>query len=836
MLYTILALSTLVGSTPPDCEPDCILTATPAVGTITVDAVLDESAWLQASVATDFLQYSPEEGAPATQRSEVRILYGKNALFISAYLYDTAPNGIRRILGRRDEFNQADWFIASIDSYYDRKTAYNFAVSAAGVQADGVYSGFRMGGGGGGGGGFGFDTSWDAVWRSAVRQVEDGWIVEMRIPYAMLRFSHSREQKWGINFRRVIPRLSEIDDWVLIPRAERSSGTVAQYGTLEGIIDIAPQRNFQITPYTVSSLHSEEGDVAGTAARSTNWDIGGDVKVGLTTNLTLDATINPDFGQVEADPAELNLSAFETFFRERRPFFTEGVQIFQFEIDRGGSLLYTRRIGAKAPILGAAKLSGRTGRGTSIGFFGATTGDNFRPGNHYGVGRVKQQIGELSNVGAMTTFYAESGREAWAGGVNWDLRLMNNRYKFDGQLSGTSRSVDGSLDQGFSFAAGFDRLRSIWNLSSGITVVSAGFNPNDVGRMRQNDYINFFGGTSHQINRGNPFGPFQRASAFLYMGSGWSYREGLHNGFGFFFNSDWTTRGFQEIELGARSDYLVGGYDVTETRGLDPRARPKEINVDLGFSTDSRRKWQLQPEVEVGFFGDGGRTYEASLEGEWVAGARLNLSMEIGIGRENNVTEWASNEAFMAADHGWSISESSRRAPEDVDSWVGFDADSRLQSVLSNRSAWNDQGDRFIPVFGKRNTNMADVTLRSDITLTPTLSIQFYGQLFAARGGYNDFLLLQDRDTLVPVGEFPKQYDFAYNSFQTNTVLRWEYRPGSTLYLVWTQSRFDSDALEAFDLLTPSPYNQRTSRQLFDTFDVFPTNVLLLKFSYKFLR
>ena len=832
MLYAILVLALPFGPVTPECEPDCILTASPATGGIVIDGQLDEAAWAQAAVATDFMQYSPNEGAPATQRSEVRMLYGEHSVYISAYLYDTEPAEVRRILGRRDEFNQADWFIASIDSYYDRKTAYNFAVSAAGVQADGVYSGRRFRGGGG----FDFETSWDAVWHSAVRHTAEGWIVEMRIPYSMLRFPDSREQKWGINFRRVIPRLSEVNEWVLIPRAERSSGTVAQYGTLEGIIDIQPHRNFQITPYTVTNLRSEEGDIANTAVRSTNLDVGGDIKVGLSSNLTLDATINPDFGQVDADPAELNLTAFETFFPERRPFFTEGVQIFQFEIDRGGSLLYTRRIGAQAPILGAAKLSGRTGSGTSIGFFGATTGDEFRPENNYGVGRIQQQIGELSNIGAMTTFYAGNERESWAGGMNWDFRFADNRYRLDGHVSGTSRNEDDLLEQGFSMAAGFDRQRSIWNFSSGFTMVSDDYNPNDVGRLRQNNYINMFGGTSHQINRGNPFGPFQRASAFMFMGTGYSYRDLLHNGFGFFLNSDWTLKGFQEIELGSRSDYLLGGYDVTETRGLDPRARPRELNVELGFTTDTRRKWQLNPQVEVGFFGDGGRTYDMSLEAEWVAGSRVDLSVEVGIGREDNVTEWASNEAFASQNGIWQISESSRTEPEDVDTWRVMGLGGSEQQVFANRAPWNEHGDHYIPVFGSRNTHAADLTLRSNVTLTPTLSIQIYGQLFAARGGYEDFALLQDRDTLVPISQFPKQYDFAYNNFQTNTVLRWEYRPGSTLYLVWSQSRSNSDELDAFDLRSTSPFDQRTGQQLADVFEIFPTNVLLLKFSYKFLR
>ena len=838
MLVTSLLLGALAVAGPhPDarCPEDCVLTAQPANG-MSVDGILDEAAWGPATVATGFSQYEPNEGAPASLETEVRVLYGSSALYIGVTLHDDDPDKIRKVLGRRDEFNQADWFVASIDSYYDRKTAYNFAVSAAGVQADGIYSGRSFGGPGGGGGGFGFDSSWDAVWNSEVRVTDTGWTIEMRIPYSMLRFSDARTQRWGINFRRVIPRLSETDEWALVPRAERSGGTVAHYGVLEGIVDIQARRNFQVTPYTVARGLTEEGDEAGKVNRSSYADIGGDIKVGLSTNITLDATINPDFGQVDADPAELNLTAFETFFPERRPFFTEGTQIFQYPLDRGGSLLYTRRIGADAPIVGASKISGRTGQGLNFGFFGAATGENFNPSNYYAVGRAQQQIGSLSNVGGMLTFFQQSKeRNSMAGGVDWDLRFRNNKYRFDGQYSMTRRVVGGVAETGFALTAGFDRQRSIWNLSSGLTIMNDTYNPNDLGRLRENNQVNMFGGFSHQINRGRPFGPFQRADVRLYAGTGFAFNESISNGTGFFFSNDWVTRGFQEIEIGLRSDYLFGGYDVTETRGLGPRARPIEVNGDIEYTTDTRRTWQLQPAIDFGFYGDGGFSMEASLEGEWTASSRVNLSLELGVGREFGVTEWASNEAFAPGGTNWFISESSRTEPGDVEFWRAFNAGDDFQSVFNARTPDN-LGRHYLPVFGVRNTHSADVTLRSNITLTPTLAIQFYGQLFAARGANDSFLLLQDRDTLVPVANYPKRYDFGFNSLQTNTVLRWEYRPGSALYVVWTQSRRSSDDLSAFDFSSRSPYDQETVDQLFNTFDIFPTNVFLVKFSYKFLR
>ncbi len=841
----LLALLLLVSSPDPDCRPDCTLLAHRVQGSVKIDGVLDEADWQTTPFASDFTQFEPVEGAPATHQTEVRILYGNAALYVGATLHDAEPEKILTTLGRRDTATRADWFVVAIDSYYDRKTAYNFAVNAGGLQADGIYTGSRFSGGGGGGDdqGFDFNTSWDAIWDASARRTATGWVVEMRIPYSMLRFADAGVQRWGINFSRFIPRLSEISEWVMVPRAERSSGTVAQFGTLEGITDIRPHRNVQAIPYSVSRLKTEEGAEAGTLARDSHIDVGGDIKVGITSNFTLDATFNPDFGQVDADPAELNLTAFESFFPERRPFFTEGTQIFNFQLDRGGSLLYTRRVGSDAPIIGAGKLSGRSGKGLSAGFFGAATGDNFQPDSYYGVGRLRQQIGQLSNVGGMGTLVEHTGEDAlrsMAGGMDWDLRFRDNRYRFDGQFSATYRDVvDSELEHGFALAAGLDRQRSDWNVSTGLTMISDGFNPNDLGILRQNNYWNVRGGVSHQVNRGRPFGPFQRGSALLFVGNSFSFEDGLSNGFFYFYRSDWTTRGFNLIELGSFGDYLFGGYDITETRGLGPRARAREFNIDLSITSDIRRNWVLGPQLDLELFGDGGRVYSAGLFGQWDLSSRVSLSTELMAEMEDSVSEWASNEAFAPLRGGWAIATSSRTPPEDVHSFVTVPAatNSVLDAALAGREAYDDLGRYYVPVFGLRDTRAVDLTLRSNVTLTPKLSIQFYGQLFVARGTYDWFSLLVDRDTLVPVDRFPKLYDFSISSFQTNTVLRWEYRPGSSLFVVWSQSRRGSDDFDAFDLSrSRSPYNQHSFKQLRDTFNIFPTNVFLLKLNYTFMH
>ena len=830
LIVSALLMGTLPSAVLPDnCPEDCRLSASYVSQEIQIDGVLNEEAWLDAAIATDFTQYSPNEGSPATQQTEVRVLYGESQVFISAVLRDTEPEQIRQTLGRRDEFNQADWFIASIDSYLDRKTAYNFAVNAAGVQADGVYTGERFGGGGG----FDFDTSWNAVWRSAVRSTPEGWIVEMRIPFTMLRFSDTPNQRWGINFRRVIPRLGEVSDWVLIPRAERRSGTVAQYGTLEGIIEIRPRRNIQVTPYTVGNATRDSEE----STSSFTGDIGADLKIGISSNITLDATINPDFGQVEADPAELNLTAFETFFPEKRPFFTEGVSIFNYDVVRGGSLLYTRRVGSQAAVLGAAKLSGRTEKGLDFGFFGASTGDDYNPENLYSVGRVRQRIGTLSSIGGIATLYDNKhGERSYTGGTDWDIRILDNRYSLSGQFSGTHRTEDGESEQGYALTLSADRQRSIWNFSADLAVISDGYNPNDIGRLRQNNYVNFSGGIIHQINRGAPFGPFRRASAFLFGGGGFSYDERLHDGAGTFFRSDWMLNSYSEVEVGFQTDYLFGGYNEYETRGLDARARPREFEFEVEYRTDTRRKWILEPAIEGVIYADGGRALEPSLELEWTVTPKLNLSLEGALGREINTTEWAANEALSFSGNTLLIGEESNDDPSEIEAWRPIPTNTALNNALSTREPWDDEGNHYVPLFGHRNTRSADITLRTGITLSPNLAIQFYGQLFAARGQYTSFEVLQNRDTLVPVAAWPKQYDFAFSRFQTNTVLRWEYRPGSVLFLVWSQARSTSDDADLFDVGGISPFDQSTSNQLTDTFNIPPVNVLLLKFSYKFLN
>ncbi len=832
-LTLFLALLIVAGPLPGDDEPTPrTLTAVRVSSDIEVDGRLDEGDWALAQAASDFRQFEPDEGAPPSHRTEVRVLYGNNALYVGAHLYDDAPDRIMRTLGRRDDFNQADWFIVSIDSYLDRKTAYTFGLNAAGVQMDGITT-------------RDIDRSWDAVWDGATRVVADGWIVEMRIPYSMLRFSEADLQTWGINFQRIIPRISETLEWSLVRRSERGSGVVSHYGELRGLTDLRPRRNIQVTPYTVSRLQTEEGDT-GHLRSEREMDFGGDFKVGISSNMILDASFNPDFGQVDADPAELNLTAFETFFPERRPFFIEGAQIFNFSYGREGGLIYTRRIGAGDPIIGAAKLSGRSDGGLSVGVMAAATGENFDPTRYYGVTRMRQEVGRFSSFGAMFTAFERRDpdldpRRSIAGGVDWDLRMGRNTFKWDGQVSATSRALPGTgeaPEQGFAFSTGFDRLRGIWTYSVGFDLFDDHFNPNDLGRLRQGDFMRISTGFGHQINDNRPFGPFRRASLRFFSWQKWTYSDRLKQGAGFFLSSNWETRGFQEIEVRFFSDYLLGAYDPFETRGLGPWKRPPQINARTSFQTDSRRSWNFEPSTSLTLYDHAGTDFSVGLKSEWNAGDRLGFTANVNLNEGRDRTAWVANETFALLDnHTWAIGTSSV-SPASLadDAFRPLENRDGLDALFAPLSPYEGFSDRyFVPIFGRRDTRSLDISLRSSVTFTPNLSLQLYGQLFVASGRYDQFSLLQDRDTLTPFDGFPKRYDFSRRSFQSNVVLRWEYRPGSTIFIVWSQARSTRETIDPFDLTGRSPYDTATLTRLGDTFDLFPTNVFLIKLNYKFL-
>jgi len=717
----------------------------------------------------------------------------------------------------------------SLGSYNNDRNAFVFRVGPSGSRVDGVLSN-----------GTNNDPSWDGVWTVETRIDSLGWTTELRIPLSQLRYATvppDTTAQWGINFRRDIARYSESVTWApLDPTVDR---TVSLFGSLRNLRDLPSPRRLEVEPYMAGRM-ARPAD--GNALQSpTEWTgrVGGDVQYGLTPSTTLQATINPDFGQVEADPSQINLSAFETFFAEKRSFFIQGTDIFDFSLGRRADLLYTRRIGASLPVIGALKLTGRTEGNLVYGAMAATTGDSFSPTRNYGVGRLRQDFGRQSSVGGMVTGFDApvsdaSGRQrSLAGGLDWDLRFADNNYQFQGYTSGTHRRPDSDGPQtGFAMNAEVGRVRGAWTYDAEVTLRDDAFDPNDVGRMRESNFVRVNGGFRHQFNDGQPFGAFQRGSGFLFMGQSWSYRERLDRGLGHFSRISVLTEGFNPISFQTNTDQLFGGYNLFETRGLWPRARPRTFSTELEVRTDTRRDWTVELGVSTKQRSDGGSSWRTNVQGEWNLGSRLKLSTEVGYETEAGAVEWASNEPFKELSAGtWAFED-----PSGGEFLPLSDGHDRLGDILSRvPTDPNEEGEYVVPIYGARDTDQLDLTLRSNLTLTQALSVEFFGQLFAARGRYSDFQILRDRDTLEPFEAYPKRHDFATSSFLTNAVLRWEFRPGSELFVVWSQDRLlDEDDPFLRDRRSSSPYDRSPPARLTDAFEDFPANSFIVKLRYVF--
>ncbi|HEX9654055.1 MAG TPA: DUF5916 domain-containing protein, partial [bacterium] len=433
-----------------------------------LDGFLDDEAWQEARFVSDFLQKDPIEGATPENRTEVAILYDERALYVGARMFSDQPREVRAQVSRRDNNGNSDRIIVSLDTYCDRRTAYTFVVTAAGVRVDYYHSTDEE---------FNRDHSYNPVWDAQAHTSADGWTAEMRIPFSQLRFANKAEQIWGINFNRFIPNNNEDLYWVMI--AKNETGWASRFGNLTGISNVHSSRRIELLPYETSSATFTSGtdpdDPFNDGSELTSR-VGLDLKMGLGSNLTLDATINPDFGQVEADPAEVNLTAYETFFDEKRPFFIEGSQLFD---TIGPEFFYSRRIGApphgsivgdftdvpdNTTIISAAKLTGRLNSGLSIGALAAVTGreharsffagtdstdgrrlkQEVEPLGGYGVLRLQQELGpSFSTVGLMltgtrrdlstgSTLAALLNRQAYSGNADWNLRFQGGKYVLQG--------------------------------------------------------------------------------------------------------------------------------------------------------------------------------------------------------------------------------------------------------------------------------------------------------------------------------------------------------------------------------------------------------------------
>ncbi|MCZ6766008.1 MAG: DUF5916 domain-containing protein [bacterium] len=825
----------------------------------TIDGLLNDVMWSKAEFVSGFTQKEPNEGEPAQDQTEVAFLYDDVALYVAARLRKTEPHDIVSTMSRRDKAGNSERIIISLDTYHDRRTAYSFAVTASGVRVDYYHASDSEGN---------RDYDFDPVWEARVQRTEYGWSAEMRIPFSQLRFQNRDVQTWGVNINRWTTNLNEDSYWVMIPK--ESNGWSSRMGELTGIEGIHPGKRVELLPYVSSDATFATVDPENPFRDGKDYAgrIGGDFKIGMGPNLTLDGTINPDFGQVEADPAVVNLSAFEIAFPERRPFFLEGRQIFETRVD----YFYSRRIGApphgnpdasfldmpvNTSILGAAKLTGRLNSGLSVGVLGALTQKEkaklydasdgsfdeavVEPTAGYGVVRLQQEFGaNSSTIGIIGTGMqrdVHSGNElaflttrAASGGLDWNLRWKGGRYVLSGYsgasyVSGTHEAIE---DVQTSSARFYQRPDA--------------------------DYVNF--------------DPSRTSLAGWTAGAEFEKNAGKH--WLWEVSGQAKSPGFELNDIGL----LRQADDITGRAGLEYRENEasgifRKYDVELGTGTNYNfgldRQWtyfDLETFAEwrnfwgtwLGAeFGPAGQSDNLTRGGPSMATYDWwNVGMDLWSGQSGKTTwaMWAGRWDDIGGGGGY---------------WAGgrvtFRPGSRWELSLNPRyNIWtnSDQyidtqgggsaltyGDRYIFAWNDRSS--LRIETRLNYAFTPNFTLELWAEPFVSSGRFYDFGELRaartndkrvygeapgtsinnEGDGVYTVNDRGETFqfeasDFNRVSFRSNVVLRWEWSPGSTLYFVWQQNRAGEE-----------PTGGRVNlNSLGDAFGAEGTNFVALKITY----
>jgi hypothetical protein len=799
--------------------------ATPVV----IDGRDDDPVWRQAAPITQFREFQPKEDGDPRFATEAKVAYDDRNLYVFIRAFDPHPDSILKLLARRDVRAATDQLKIMIDSYHDRRNGYEFAVNPAGVKRDyAIYNDTQE------------DDAWDAVWDVATQVDSLGWTAEFLIPLSQLRYVPRGTNTFGFGIWRDIQRYTERESWPLYRNSQ--TGISSQLGELTGLVGLPSPRRPEIAPYLLTKNVSVPTGSA--FDRSQKVTGGADLKYGITPSLTLDATINPDFGQVEADPSVLNLTAFETFFQERRPFFVQGAGIFSFSVNcsqvncNGEGLFYSRRIG-RAPqldygepgsprattIYGAAKLTGRLPGGQTVGVLDAVTqraasplGETMEPTTNYAVVRTQQDFrnGE-SGVGFMLTAVNRSldqqtenvlRRSAYVGALDFRHRFLRGHYQISGSLdlsrvAGTTQAITltqqdpvhfyqrpgagVTLDSTRTSLSGNAEELLFGKVGGGITRFetsylrrSQGFEANDLGFLLQAD----------QQSWNTWFGVQAQHPSWIYQIAFWNFNWWQY----------WTAAGTPveraantngHVQLNNRwwvhTGVTLGQLGTTFCDRNCSRGGPA-VRVDPYVSTwaelDGDARPALVPSVWYNYWrGDGGRSerFNGNVQVAYRIASQVNTSLTL-------------------------------RATHNVND---------VQPLVDST------GKHY---FAHLNQKEVSLTGRVDYTLSTVLTLQLYAQPFVSKGAFSHPRALSADPTAAAFDDRYQSYSatpggFNFKAFNSTTVLRWEYRPGSTLFLVWTQGRGD---------FQPAIGPRSLGGDFQDLFGLHPNNTFLVKASYWF--
>jgi hypothetical protein len=873
ILFTLSCISLFAGQSDTAVKLLTSVTALKTTEKITIDGYLDEAVWQGPPSVDLFIQRDPVEGVEPSQKTAVHIVYDDDAIYIAARMFDTHPDSIIARLTRRDNYIASDYFAVGFDPYHDKRSGYIFQINAAGTLTDGVLYNDDWS-----------DNSWDAVWEGKARIDDKGWTAEIRIPFSQIGFKATDIQVWGINIKRVIARNNEEDFIVKMPKNE-SSG-VSRFIDLIGLDGIKPSGKIEVVPYVTGKaeyLQHSPGDPFNTGSKYTP-DIGADLKMGLGTNLTLNATINPDFGQVEIDPAVINLSDVETYYSEKRPFFVQGSSIFDFGNGgarnywgfnwSGPNLFYSRRIGrnpqgsvpdnsdySSVPsgthILGAAKLTGKVGDNWNIGTIQALTQRQYadyqlngvnseaevEPFTYYGIARLQKEINNgRQGIGMIATYTARdykdrslsdiTNKSSFTGGVDgwtsldtakmWVLTgytsmsyvhgstqrlidLQENSQHYFQRPDSKNMHVDSNKTSLTGMVGRFYIIKQQGNsfFNSAFGFITPGFDCNDLGFLSRADVINMHVGGGYDWTKPTDYYRYVELGVAVFRNYDFDWNKTNDGIFHFgtyqflnYYSVNWNL---------AYNPWMVNN---TRTRGGPLTLNPQGWQANINVNSDDRK--DIVYSLSANSYQASYDQYlEYDLYVEYRPAPNITLSVSPFINREFQ-------RSFYVDTH-------------------------------ADNYAVNTFGTRYI--FGELDQRTFGAGIRLNWTFTPNLTLQLYVQPLVSSGKYTSLKELakpksyefnQFKDitynksdntyTVDPDGSGPASPftfdnpDFNFKSLRGNAVLRWEYLPGSVLYLVWTQTRSDDEAIGDF--------------RLFKSFsgltDIHPDNIFALKFTYWF--
>jgi len=839
-----------------------------------IDGHMDDAAWNLVEWGNNFVQDYPNNGANPSFQTQFKILYDDNNLYVGIRMFDDEPDKIGTRLSRRD-MNDGDWVSIAFDSYNDNLTAYSFGVNAVGVKKDQIIVNDNHHG----------DRSWDAVYFVKVSIDDKGWVAEYKIPLSQLRFSDIESHNWGLQISRNIFRLNERSNWKNIPRDVK--GYVSNWGNLNGIKGIKPKLDIEITPYSVlkSENYKAEEENPYRDGSDLSLSMGIDGKISLSNDFTLNFTVNPDFGQVEADPSEVNLSAFETFFQEKRPFFIEGKNIFSLPLSVGGgygsrneNLFYSRRVGRRphlsgydyelfddeyartpdnANILAAFKLSGKTRNGLSIGIMESITPETFaeigdetnsreetvEPFTNYFLARVQKDYdkGNTTIGGAITSTNRKLSADAlnwlpeaeYTGGLDFTHYWKNKEYMVQGvgffsHITGSEEAILNIQESStryfqrpdvdhvnvdpnrtsLSGSGGGIKFGKVggghWRFSSLLNWRSPGFESNGLGYIRNTDEVINSNTVSYQILE--PTGIFNSLNISSTYSNNWGFDwKRIISGIDLNMYASLKNKWRLNLNVRKSTQYL----NRFELRGGPALLIPGSVNYRAGINTDDRKKISFGLNVSQNF----GR-YDASLNKNISLSINYRASTALSISIRSSINESRNDLQYITT----------------------------IENTTENNY-----------LLGRIKSKRFNTSVRINYSITPDLTIQYYGQPFIFNAIYSNFkkiinpttenfkdrfhefssdeISLVDGEYLVDADNIAgEDYrfdnpDFNFFQFKSNFVVRWEYLPGSSVYFVWSQARTGDSDDGVFNI----------SDNLGSLFDVYPSNVFLLKLSYRFV-